>query len=413
MTPARFTKGFLAQTIATALTGIATLLVQLVLARQLGPSTFAVFGVATSIAAVAFILQDGGFRVLLYREATHPTVGFPEHGEILSRALGWNLVTSTVLVGAALGGLTLYSALLAVTVALLVATNFGRIISSDLSALMRARSLFVAEARWQILNRILVGASIVVAVTLTDNLIVALAAGAIAQVGILFLHLPRRMLRNSSPGFDFHLLRACLILVAIDLGTALYFRSDVLLLAAYGRPAEEIGIYAAMMRIVDAYIFGLTPLATLFFRYSRLAAMGGRPAYGLGLLIVIVEIFTLIILVVAGKYHDAIVDGLFGTSYRAGAAYLPWLIAACCAAGPNALLGQALLANNREGSLLAAVGATLIVNFCMNVSLVPNSGAEGAAKATFATELALTLCLCIALLRPSRSTKAPISTSDG
>ena len=110
-----------------------------------------------------------------------------------------------------------------------------------------------------------------------------------------------------------------------------------------------------------------------------------------------------ILLILTTQYNDWMVQVIFGAPYQSGAAYLPWLIAACCAAAPNALLGQVLLASNRERYFLLAVIGALVVNLTLNTILIATRGAAGAAMATFATESSLLLFLTIAFYAPMKN----------
>lgn len=399
----RIARNFASQSAASVVAGAITFAFQITLARQLGPDLFGSYGIAASIAGIAFIFQDGGFRSLLYREATHPTPGLPDYRTLLSRALGWNILASGFMLLLAIGG-TLYSAIIGIAVAILIVTNMGRIVSLDISSLMRANDQFTAEAKWQVKNRLSVNLLMIVAAFLSNNLIVILACGAITQFGNLLLSTPRAILRVPKFAWNSDIFRICATLVAIDLVTALYFRSDVLIMAALGRPREEIGIYAALSRIIEAYIFVVAPIATIFFRSARLG-IDDRRATGrtLWLLTAITGVPTLILLILTTQYHDWMVQLIFGAPYQSGAAYLPWLIAACCAAAPNALLGQVLLANNRERYFLLAVIGALVVNLTLNTILIATRGAAGAAMATFATESSLLLFLTIAFYAPMKN----------
>jgi O-antigen/teichoic acid export membrane protein len=403
----RFIRNIANQSAASAVVGVVTFGLQILLARKLGPAAFGVYGIAASIAGIVFILQDGGFRTLLYRETTHPTRSLPAYQAIFSYALGWNILASGCLATLALAGASLLGAITAGAVAILIATNLARVVSLDISSLLRAEGLFASEARWQITNRTSIALVMIIAIALSDNLILILAVGAVVQFCNLLLPLPRRLLRSPKFELNHDLLRVCATLVTIDMVTALYFRSDVLIMAAFGHSKEEIGVYAALTRIIEAYIFVVAPAAVIFFRSARLGARDGRrPAKTLWRLIAAIAVPTLVLLAFTVQYHDWIIGLIFGRQFSSGSPYLAWLIAACCAAAPNALLGQALLAYNRDKYFLAAVIGALAVNLPMNLVLIPISGAMGAAQATFATEFSLMLFLTAALYAPMKGATA-------
>ena len=389
------------QSTAALVVGAATFGLQILMARQFGPETFSVYGIAMSVSGIAFIFQDGGFRALLYREATHPTPGLPPPYNLLSRALGWNLLMSAGLTLFAIGSAAMTGITTAAAVTLLILTNTGRIITLDISSLLRADGRFARDARWQVGNRVTVGLLMLLALLVADELIVVLVAGAVAQAAMLVLPTVRERLRRPALQLGDQVFRTCATLSAIDLITALYFRSDVVMLAALGRSGSEIGIYAAQTRIVEAYIFMVAPIAMLLFRFARLRVDDRRAtARIMWFLITLLLLPSLGLLIITLVYREPIVQLIFGMQYVSGAEYLPWLIAACCAAAPNALLGQLLLASNRESYFLAAVIGALAVNLSFNAVLIPLSGAAGAAQATFVTEFGLSLFLIVALYAP-------------
>ncbi|MFL9501567.1 oligosaccharide flippase family protein [Rhodopseudomonas palustris] len=403
----RFAVNLVYQLTAAAAVGAASIGVQVILARQLGPDVFGIYGIAASVAGIAFILQDGGFRTLIYREATHATPGLPDHAAILASAFGWNILASVALLSLAIAGFMSFGTVLGGAICIMILTNLGRALTLNLSSLMRARDLFSTEAGWQIIARVWVAALMLAAMVLTGDLLVILAAGAVGQFAVLSLPMPRQMLPRPRFAYDSTVLRVCATLVAIDLVTALYFRSDVLLMAAFGRGNDEIGIYAALTRMIEAYIFVVAPVATIFFRLARLGNSDHHSINGvLWLLIAMIAGPALVLLALTIYHHESMVVAIFGAKYQSGATYLPWLIAASCCAGPNALLGQVMLARNRDILFLASTMGALIVNLSFNVSLVPAYGALGAALATFATEFSLTLMLIASLYLSPRGARS-------
>jgi O-antigen/teichoic acid export membrane protein len=407
----RLASQVISQWMATALVGAATLILQIVMARQLGPFTFGLYGTVAAIGSILVIVQDGGFRSLLYREATHQTAGFPPNQTLLSYALGWNLA-ATVVALLLCGAAATTDATLSLTLAIVIVANLGRVTTINISSLMRAAGRFVDEARWQVTSRLLTALSMIAVAFMTGNLIKVLIAGAIAQ--FILLTLPMARLGLSTPRFTIRkiVLRTCVTLVAVDLVTALYFRSDVLILAAFGYARDDIGVYVAMTRSVEAVVFFSAPVAVMFFRSARLVASDTKLlARRIWLLTALFEVPLVAVLALCASYGDYLIELVYGQAYRSGNAYLPWLIAACFAVVPNALLGQALLARNREGYFLAATVGALIVNLVANFTLVPSRGVFGAAQSTVATEYSLLVLLTVAFYVRSGRASAAATTA--
>lgn len=90
---------------------------------------------------------------------------------------------------------------------------------------------------------------------------------------------------------------------------------------------------------------------------------------------------------------------LFGADFVAAAPSLRWLLLACMAVYLGAPLVTAVVATGRSTSVLTVAATGLLVNVAANTWLVPARGIEGAALATFFTELVVAAGAAVALAR--------------
>lgn len=88
---------------------------------------------------------------------------------------------------------------------------------------------------------------------------------------------------------------------------------------------------------------------------------------------------------------------LFGPGFPAAAGALGWLLPASALVYAGAALLTAVVATGRTSYVLAIAATGLAVNLAGNALLVPKQGIEGAAAATFATELVVLVGAAIAL----------------
>jgi O-antigen/teichoic acid export membrane protein len=171
------------------------------------------------------------------------------------------------------------------------------------------------------------------------------------------------------------------------LGFALYYRIDMVMLQ-WMRTAEEVGLYSAAYRFLDA----LLPLAAAIGRpfYPRFSHLHGhnslemrrlldatwRPLFGLGLPLAIGISFV----------AEPLVRYVFGSEFASAAAMLRMLI---WGAIPLLLVNiplQALNAANRVLPLAAVYGVGLVLNVAANLVLIPIWGGQGASAATVLCE---------------------------
>jgi O-antigen/teichoic acid export membrane protein len=96
---------------------------------------------------------------------------------------------------------------------------------------------------------------------------------------------------------------------------------------------------------------------------------------------------------------DPLLVLLFGARYAPAAGALRILAVTTVMIGPTGILGTALIARARMFPIYLQVGASLLVNVGVTVALGPSLGADGAALATFACELAALLITLVAAHR--------------
>jgi O-antigen/teichoic acid export membrane protein len=242
------------------------------------------------------------------------------------------------------------------------------------------------------------------------------AVGGVAAACCVFVLFRRRYGLLRGPGvmaYDRNLAKSAaaegLPLWAITAVSLLYSRGDILIMRLFLGTAE-IGAYSAADKVFEGLtiVTGIV-LAALFPPMAR--AYGNREAQRRW------EVLLTALLLFAGSVAGAvlyagsvpIVSTIYGSGFIRAASPLrvlglatPWMFLNCA-------LTHILIARNLERRNLLFAGVALAVNVGANLILLPHLGSPGAAWATLATEVTMTLCCLGVLLRAGREAGASLA----
>jgi O-antigen/teichoic acid export membrane protein len=386
----------LPQWTATAYVGLVSLAVSVAVGRAVGPAGFGEYGMAMAAGSILAIFIDGGMSNLLRREQTRPGTGLAHLvSRLPSIALGH---ACTVAFIAALLAFSFVGGQLLLALAI-VACFLGTVLVGYVSALLRGTGRWAADAGWQVSQRTLSAAMILgsLAIGLTAPWQV-MAAWAAASL-IAFLVFPSPLRCRPEFGLKPEVYKITAPLVLIDLATAVYLRSDMLVLGWFDIPQQEVGQYAAAYRLFEAVILLAGPVGLLLFRRMRLFD-GHRDTFRRSLLLYVAVAAALGIAVALAMYtaSDLLVGWSYGPTYPESAGLLRVLCWGLIFVLANTVLTQAALALERDRAYLWAAGLAAIANVAMNSALVPRLGISAAAYTTVVTEAVLFIYLATALL---------------
>lgn len=382
--------GMRPQLAATAVAGISSALLLLLLARTLGPEQYGVFALATAIGSIVLVAQDGGYRTLLFRELTQATFPNSSPYELQQRATGWSVFSTVIGLLICLSAWFTLDWMLAGLLTLVVLANLGKVWNGYVSSIIRAKGHFEVEARLQIRRQILVFFCTALCVFIWPHVIAALL-GAIASQ-ILLHAIWEGRIQLSRPIFSM----PALWLVSIDVLTVAYSRLDLLVLGTVWENQADVGIYAVLVRAVDLAAFAVTPLAAIFFRSIR-ANPGGISDMAIIRLCLKLAVPGLIGLGVALLFADDILVLFLGAAYRGGAQYLPAIALAIALLPANFLMGQILISRDAERDFVAILLGALATKCIAVAIIVPIWGPLGCALTIILTEVFLLLA-CLARL---------------
>lgn len=260
-----------AQWLAIGFVGAVSLLLSILIARRFGPEVFGVYAQAVTLGTFLAILIDGGFGRLLMREAAATTPVLARYTDALHGfAFGHMILAMGVLVVVAVVfPWPLHTMTLLATVA-----AYGLAVMGNLSlAILRGQGRLVRDAAWQIFNRTLIASAIVLALWLgASSPWVVLGAQALGSMVFLFFLLRKTRV---SPHFRLpsQVYSVVFPLVWLDLATAIYFKSDMLLFKFLGVPKADVGAYGVAFRLIEAFLLLATPVSLMLFRHFRLSAI--------------------------------------------------------------------------------------------------------------------------------------------
>ena len=393
-----FSKNLASQWLATAYNAGVSIFLTFLLGRVLGPEAFGRYSYMLTLASLFFILQDGGFKTLLFREKTLPSPAIKGYGDrLFSWALGNTLMVT-------LGGVICVLVLpfqygLGIVAAFLY---FGlQAVANFISSILRGDGLFVREAKWQAMVRTLGALGMLLGLFLVRSQPWAVFGGWFLGVLVSLFWAPISIGRPSFGGFGIREVRAaCLGFMAIDAATVVYYRCDIILLEYLTGNSAEVGYYSAAYRFLEGMVLMAVPLRVIWFRKLRLVwedkRFFERQLLKMGLVMLGVAC---LVIGVGVFFRKEIVLFTFGPEYADSVSLLPWLLVALVFVLPNGVLTQGVVARNRERYYAFAAGFSALLNIGLNLELIPKFGGMGAAWATIATEAFLTIILIVALDR--------------
>jgi O-antigen/teichoic acid export membrane protein len=381
-----------------------------VAARILPADDFGRYAFALAVGLVAAQLADSGLQVsLLRRLSTEHDRG--ASGQALADALRARLI-----VGLALG---IGAGLLAGSVGespaetlALAAIAIAQIVAAQAELWLqvaRAAGRLELEAAAGLVGRALVAALGVLALAVGGELPglgLAYVVGSVLSVVVARL-VANRFLAIGRGAGGWASLRDtwldALPLAVAGAASLLMFRIDVLLLQ-WLRDSETVGVYSAAYRPFEAAL--LVPVAIMAAGFPRLVrAAAGGPAFRA--LAWRLAGALLACAVAAGLFGwlagPPLISFLFGAPYEAAGGLLRILVLALPAIYLNALLTQAIVALRRPWLVAASMATALVANVALNLLLIPQLGATGAAVATVIAETTLLVASLAALARISRT----------
>ena len=360
--------------------------VSVLLARELGVEGFGNYSYILSLACIFLIIQDGGYKTLIFRESVDDSAQ-----SLLSSGVGH--VVSITVFGALIVFLFQPQRWLAILTA--VCCMGLVVLSGFVSSFLKGKGNFKSDALWRMVIRSLTACAILSALFLyEDGSVTSLFVGwSLALLLALIWPILKGYLSWPSFNFKGELFRASMVFLTIDVATVFYFRSDIVLLEYFGHIEGDVGQYSAAYRVLEGIILLATPVAQIAFRSLRLRK-NQKDFFGLlNWLVLVMLIVAIIITLIGVIFGGDVMLVAFGEQYQYAGELLPLMMFAMLFIFPNYILTQGAIAVNKEINYAKVVVLVALLNIVLNVWLIPDFGARGAAYATIFSEGVLFLGL--------------------
>jgi O-antigen/teichoic acid export membrane protein len=374
------------QWVSTLYVAVLGFMVSVLLARELGVEDFGNYSYILSLAGIFLIIQDGGYKTLIFRDSVDDSTQ-----SLLSS--GVMHVVSITVFGALVVLLLQPQRWLAILTA--VGCMGLVVLSGFVSSLLKGRGDFKSDAVWRMVIRSLTACAILSALFFyEDGSVTSLFVGwSMALVLALIWPIVKGYLRWPSFNFKSELLRASMVFLTIDVATVFYFRSDIVLLEYFGHIQGDVGQYSAAYRVLEGLILLATPVAQIAFRSLRLR-QNQKEFFGLLSWLVLAMLMIAGIIAVIGVFFGGdLMLIVFGEQYQYAGKLLPLLLFAMLFILPNYILTQGTIALNKEIGYAKIAVLVALLNIVLNIWLIPDFGAMGAAWSTIFSEGVLCLGL--------------------
>ena len=380
------------QWLSTIYVATVSFIVSILLARELGVEGFGIYSYVLSLAGIFFIIQDGGYKTLIFRNGID---GLSEDDGLIGFGAGYLLLIT--ISGAAIVLLFQPKYWMAIIAAI---TCMGLVVLSEfVSSTLKGDGEFKLDALWKVAIRTLSAVAILLVLFYypSDEIYYLFIAWTFALLVVLIWPLVKGWLRWPKLNFSAKVMKANMAFLTIDVATVLYFRSDIVLLEYFGQQQSDVGQYSAAYRILEGIILLATPVAQISFRKLRLSE-NKQQFFRVFILLIVAMLFSAILIITMGTlWGSDLVIFIFGEEYKRAGALLPLLLIAMIFILPNYILSQGALALNKEVGYAKIVVGVALLNIALNIWLIPDFGAMGAAWATIMSEGVLCVGLCVML----------------
>lgn len=387
-------KAALIQILSTAYVGLISFVLTIFLARVFGPVDFGRYQFALTVGSLFALLQDGGFRSLLFRETAACSPGIDLNRLYAVAFFHLLFVTALGIFFSLLGG----SFLLA-----LALVFFGLLVGSQwLSAYFKGRGSFYLEALWNSLFRTSTALVIYFCAQKASFSPKTAFEAAIAGALLAYLFLPfykipfEPLLKYFSFKAFFFLYKLTLSFLLIDLFTQIYFRADIIMLKMLAN-YKAAGLYAAAYRLLEGVILAFTPIIYILAQRLRQKWTQIEAFKLLFLKALICILLVASMLSFLGYWGRDLILVLYGKNFKGTPEIFVWLLGALFFVLPNYLLTQTAIVLNQERFYAINCAILALVNISLNLWFIPRFGAKGAAMTTLITEALLALTLGYAI----------------
>ena len=392
--------------VAQAAGKLASFAFVVIVARGLGTEAYGEFNFAASFVPLFLVFGTLGLDVAVVRQVVRSR-------ERLSEVFSSGLLLrgGVALVGLA-GAVALAPFLVESTRAFVVVAVLGGALFLDelsgyLGAVYKAFERVAFHGMVLLANRIVSTLLALVAIAMGGDILAVCGtylAGSLGALGFAWVALRRYFppvdLRDARAATCRSLLREGLPLALANALNAALFRIDAVLLQAIKGPVA-VGLYGVAYRFFESFLFVAWSLTNVAL--PRLARAGPDQRAGRTFQLTVALMLSFYLPVAAGAPFAAewVVTALFSDEYRSAASTVPWLTGAAALYAVAYLARVGAIAVGRRRGIVWIAGGSLVLNVALNLAVIPRYSFQGAAVATFATEVVEAALLLMVFVRAS------------
>ncbi|HYI85347.1 MAG TPA: flippase [Acetobacteraceae bacterium] len=365
---------------------LASVVFYLAVARELGATQFGDLMFALSFTTVITLPSGFGTEELIAREVARDREKVHEYA---ANVMAIKVALTVVLLGVAeaiviLGGYSTEVQLAVLVVGASVGIeNLGRTWGAVLQAYQRMEYISVSL----IVQRVVTAVAGVIVLLLGGQLLavsIVMLVSAVIGFAVITVLMDRRVV-HILPRLDrsrwIGLLKAGIPVGMVGVLMTALFKVDQTLISFLAEGGNrEVGFYGAAFRLIEATMFiGWSFSAAMLPWFSAQAGSRERIAQGFELgtkatAAVLVPVGLTFIL-----FAEPLIELLYGSGYGPAVTPLRFLGAGVVFLGINNLAASLMIARDRPLAFAAVGGAALVGNVALNIVLIPEYGADGAA----------------------------------
>lgn len=373
-----------------------TVIVSALMARYLGPDGFGQYNYINAIISIALVVTSLGFNRILVREST--ACKFEnEHVVLVSTSFFLRAFASIFIFAC----LSLFFIFLNNTSGLIYTISLASLIFVSFDVVdyhLQGQSIFKVATSCRIVSFLIVSVIRLwlVYIEANETFFYATILIEYAVAGLMIYVVTKKKYRRIThiSAKYFSIKKAQLLIkeswpeIIAGFGAILFMKMDQIMLQ-YMKGASSVGIYSAATRISEAWYFLPTAIVAATFpifmkKYHQKAGDDKELLDDLGCVISILVWLSMFAAFTVNIFGDYIISIVFGTQYMESSLILKLHIWAGIFLCMGIASGSWLVAQKKLKLNLYRNIAGLILNFILNIILIPRFGAVGAAIATIA-----------------------------
>ena len=384
-----------------------TLLFYILLARILGPATYEIFASATALGAILSLAISLGFPDLLTREVASDIEKGPKATVHFLAVEAVGALIVLVLLWPISSWLRVDASSLAIFYLVMLA-EVSRSVFLTLRGLLKGAGQFKREMKLVTIERCAVVCGSLLALAITRSLFWTVLTFALIR-WVFLLGVFRYLVRWFDLRSPLSLQRSVASFkLAMPLALSgvlwiVFYQADILMIKAIA-PEGEAGFYSASYRIMEVFsalyrvVFyvSFTRFSQSFVESAQKGKAGGQLVRQIYKTTRLLTLGILPVVLIAGFLQVPIVKLMYGETYLPSVRSLSILLPSITAIIFGELARYVILAIKQDRYLPPLLAGAVVLNVAINLILIPEYGAQGAAIATLLSELSLTLvCLLV------------------